>query len=543
LALFALGAAALAAPACNVFEWNFYFVGPASTSTTSTSGTTGTGGTGGAPLCMPGATQPCYDGPAGTEGVGLCQAGTQTCAADGASWGPCAGEVLPQAEDCATPFDDDCDGKAPSCTGTLRWAKRFGDGKDQRGLHVATDAASNVVVSGYVEGSVDFGGGLLTSAGGADVSLAKFDASGNLLWGKLFGDAGDQYGSSVAVDASGNVVMVGRFSETIDFGGGPLTSAGGTDIFVAKFDPQGSLLWSKGFGDPADQYGASVAVDSSGGVVIAGWFSGSVDFGLGPLSSATASDGFLAKLDASGNAVWSKSFPSTLAYGVAVDATGSVIVAGQITSAVDFGLGPVAFGGGADAFVAKFDGAGAPLWSEAFGDAGSQIALGVAVDGSQNVLVTGEFAQGINFGGTASTSLQSAGGYDVFVAKLDPLGHHVWSKRFGLGADQQGLAIAADASNSVVLTGAFSGSIDFGGNVLTSLGGTDIFLAKLHGTGDHIWSARFGDASDVQIGLGIATDASGDVVCAGYMKGSADFGGGVLTSAGATDMFVASFGP
>ena len=82
---------------------------------------------------------------------------------------------------------------------------------------------------------MDFGGGPLTSAGGIDIFLAKFDPAGNHLWSKRFGDGFSQIGYSVTVDGADNVLFTGAFSGSVDFGGGPLTSAGGIDIFLAKF--------------------------------------------------------------------------------------------------------------------------------------------------------------------------------------------------------------------------------------------------------------------------------------------------------------------
>src|SRR5262249_29256815 len=84
----------------------------ASSSTSSTTGSSGIagGGGGGAMGCVPGTTQPCYDGPNDTMNVGVCKPGMQTCLADGSAYGACGGEVVPSAEDCATPVDDDCNG-------------------------------------------------------------------------------------------------------------------------------------------------------------------------------------------------------------------------------------------------------------------------------------------------------------------------------------------------------------------------------------------------------------------------------------------------
>jgi hypothetical protein len=117
------------------------------------------------------------------------------------------------------------------------FSRRFGDGADQYGTSVAVDATGNVVLTGFSRGALDFGGGPLASAGLEDVLLGKFDASGKHLWSKRFGDAAIQVGYSVAVDNGSNTLLTGYFFGTVDFGNGPLVSVGTSDIFVAKFAP------------------------------------------------------------------------------------------------------------------------------------------------------------------------------------------------------------------------------------------------------------------------------------------------------------------
>jgi hypothetical protein len=329
-------------------------------------------------------------------------------------------------------------------------------------------------------GTVDFGGGTLTSAGDHDIYVAKFGPNGDHLWSKRFGDADDQDGYSIAVDGSGNVIIMGALEGTVDFGGGALTSAGGYDIVVAKFGSDGAHLWSKRFGDAGLQEPSRVAVDDSGNVVATGFFLGAIDLGGGALTSA----------------------------------------------------------GDEDVFVAKFGPDGAHLWSKRFGDANIQKAYGIAVDASGNVIVTGDFRGTVDFGGGALTS---AGDYDVFVVKLGSDGAHRWSKRFGDADIQEGSCVAVDALGSVIVTGGFHGSVNFGGGALTSAGDYDVFVAKLGSDGAHRWSKRFGDA-DYQYPWAVAVDASRNVTVAGDLFGSVNFGGGVLTSAGADDIFVARFG-
>lgn len=510
--------------------------------TTSTDGQGGTGGAGG--VCSPGATQPCYTGPAGTEGQGICKGGLQTCAPDGASWGACTGEVLPQPENCATPLDEDCDGMAPSCKGSLGWAKGFGQPGDQYGISVAVDVNGDGLVAGYFSGALDFGGTPLTNAGPPDAFVARLSSSGAHVWSKQFGDMGDQRATGIAVDSAGDAVIVGSYYGSVDFGGGALTSAGNSDIFVAKIDANGNHLWSKRFGDVSSQYGTAVSVDSAGNTVITGYFYGSVDFGGGSLTSAGGDDIFVAKFDANGNHLWSERLGGTgmeSGKAVAVDNAGNVFVTGGLGGEADLGGGLLASAGGQDAFIIKLDGNGNHLWSRRFGDGQDQVGNGIAVDASTGSAVfTGSFAGSVSFGGGA---LASAGGQDVFVAKLDANGNHMWSKRFGNGQDQVGRTVAIDGGGNVVFTGNMAGAADFGGGPLASAGGQDAFVVKLDASGNHLWSKRFGDGQD-QVGDGVAVSGStGKITVTGYFYGSVDFGAGALSSTGGIDVFIAAFDP
>ena len=423
------------------------------------------------------------------------------------------------------------------------WSRGFGDASGGGSCRsVALGGLGNVVVTGNFSGTVDFGGGPLMSAGKKDIFVVKFDGDGNHLWSQRFGDASDQWGMSVAVDGSGNVIATGYFRGSLDFGGAPLTSAGYEDIFVAKFDPSGNLLWSQRFGDAKSQWGNSASVDDSGNVIVTGTFYGTVDFGGGPLTSAgnhDIYDIFVVKFDGDGNHLWSQRFGDPDwegCWSVALDGSGNVILTGYIDGSVDFGGGPLTSAGYADIFVAKFDGGGNHLWSQRFGDVNDQYGESVAVDGSGNVIVTGQFLDTVDFGGGLLTS---GGGVDIFVAKFDPGGDHIWSQRFGDAGGQIGESVAVDGLGNVVVTGDFwDGTVDFGGGPLTSAGNKDIFLAKFDPNGNHVWSQRFGDVS-AQDSDCVAVDGSGDVVVTGSFSGTVDFGGGPLTGGGS---FVAKFG-
>ncbi|MGD0922008.1 MAG: SBBP repeat-containing protein [Terriglobia bacterium] len=366
------------------------------------------------------------------------------------------------------------------------WVNRFGGSEYAIGQAIAVDLNGDVLVTTQFLGTVDFGGGPLTSVGAlTDIFVAKFSGvDGAHLWSKRFGGMGYDIGSGIAADGSGNVLVTGCFQDTADFGGGPRASHGSYDIFVAKFSGvDGAHLWSKGFGSTYDDMGLGIAADGSG-VVVTGYFRGAVSFGGGGLTSAGAmsEDIFVVKLSgANGAHLWSKQFGDVgpdEGHGIAVDGTGSVLVTGDFSGTVDFGGGPLTSAGGYDIFVARLSGVnGAHLWSKRFGGTGTDSACALAADGSGNVLVTGYFERTLDFGGGGLTS---AGGGDIFVSKFSGGdGAHLWSKRFGDTLGDRGYGITADRSGNALVTGLFSGTVDFGGEVLTSAGTADIFVLKL----------------------------------------------------------------
>ncbi len=128
-------------------------------------------------------------------------------------------------------------------SGNFVWAKAMGGAFDDLGSSIAIDGSGNVYTTGYFSGTVDFdpGAGVfnLTSAGFEDIFISKLDASGNFVWANAMGGADPDYGSSIALDGSGNVYTTGFFEGTADFDPGAgvanLTSAGSSDIFVAKY--------------------------------------------------------------------------------------------------------------------------------------------------------------------------------------------------------------------------------------------------------------------------------------------------------------------
>jgi hypothetical protein len=421
------------------------------------------------------------------------------------------------------------------------WSRQIGGTDDDTGYDARMNAEGYRVVTGGFSSTVDFGGGPLTSAGQFDIYIAKYGPTGSHLWSKRLGSIESQIGASVALLASGAVVVTGNFFGTVDFGGGALTSAGGADIFLAMYDTDGSHLWSKQFGGTATDTGQRVQVDASGNVYLTGYFSGTVDFGGGPLTSGGGTDLIVAKFDVTGTHQWSRHYGSTsneIGFDLALDASGNILVSGQFGGTVSFGGGALMSTGGLDIFVAKYDGSGVHQWSQHFGSTSTDIGDAVAVDGAGNVIVAGRFAGTVNFGGGAFTS---AGGSDIFVAKYNAGGTHQWSQRFGSTSTDICRGAASDATGDVVVTGEFTGTVNFGGSALASAGGTDVFLARYNSAGTHEWSQHFGSTAGDQ-SRNVEVNAAGIQIATGQFVLTASFGGSSFTSAGFDDAFVAIFG-
>jgi hypothetical protein len=135
----------------------------------------------------------------------------------------------------------------------------------------------------------------LSRLAGTGLYVAKLDPSGACLWSKDAGNAGNQFGKTIAVDGAGNVLVTGYFTGSLSFGEGSIANAGNADFFLVKFDPTGGYVWSQRGGGATDDVGNGVALDGAGNVLVTGTFGGPADFGNGVLVNQGGSDVFIAK--------------------------------------------------------------------------------------------------------------------------------------------------------------------------------------------------------------------------------------------------------
>ena len=244
-------------------------------------------------------------------------------------------------------------------TGNHIWSKRFVTTTELiyslGGMETSRDGETTLY--GLMDGSIDFGNGALTTTGGYDIFLARFDANGNVLWAHKYGDAGDQYPGNIAINESGKIAMIGFAKSAINLGGGPLVPTGNINPFLAVFTPQGTHVWSKIFTGPGLQYGEDVTWAGNEDVLIECRGVGTPDFGGGGLTIPDPNFGsWVARFfGATGVHRWSTSFTSTAGLGAQVEEDhGNVILAGGVAGDVNFGSGLSTGPATYDAYIAKF---------------------------------------------------------------------------------------------------------------------------------------------------------------------------------------------
>ena len=428
------------------------------------------------------------------------------------------------------------------------WARQANATAASQGNAAAMDAENNVIVAGQFTGLITLGETNVGSAGSSDALLAKYDSNGNLLWVWRAGEMGTDTAQAVAVATNGDVLVAGRFSGTVDFGGVTLTARGSGDAFLARLDRDGHLLWAQqGGGTSGADTAYAVAVDGDGNALMVGAFDTSAIFGATTIYAASSTyDGFVAKYDLAGNVLWARRGGGTgddQVRAVAADAAGSVFIGGYFYNSATFGTNTLSSNGtngwtvvSQNSFLAKLDSAGNFLWASQAGGAGTDTANGLAVDRTGNVFLAGTYASTTNlFPGGIILSNTSSGG-EAFLAKYSNNGTLLWARSAGGSYNDTGTAVALDPNGNAYLTGYFGYSAKFGG-VTISGNYANAFVAAYGTDGTLAW-VRASQSMAPHTALGLAVDDQGGVFTTGHFLGNASFGH-VGLSSDATDFFLA----
>ncbi len=391
-----------------------------------------------------------------------------------------------------------------NAAGNFVWAKKI----EGQGWHYAfdikTDAEGNVYLSGRFIGIVDFDPGPevynLTGERGSNTFILKLDSSGNFLWVKsLGGGNGNCPYTSICLDGIGNIYFSQSFRDTIDVDPGPkkniLITAGDDDIVLGKLDSFGDLIWAKQIGGLSSDFSKSIVFAKGGFLYLTGGFSETCDFDTGPgvynLISQGALDGYVSKLDTSGNLRWAKQMGGpnfhNFGFSINIDSVGNAYSAHLFWGEVDFdpGEGVCTFTSEErwDFCISKLNAEGEFVWAKHIA-AYTEGPQSLKLDRKGNIYYTGTFGGTVDFDpGPKIHELTEQGGQDIFITKLDHNGNFLWTKVFGSVERDAGYALNTDDCGNIYTIGYFSDKINFNpGGVaceLTSNGSWDIYVLKL----------------------------------------------------------------
>ncbi len=375
------------------------------------------------------------------------------------------------------PWDWDVAVTKLDSSGNFVWVKSWGCNNTNGPTSLALDSSNNVYVSGFQGCTTDFdpGAGTTTlTASGVTAYINKLDTDGNFVWAKNFYKSALDYAAQLTIDSSNNLYLSGGFQDTVDFdpgiGTSNMTAVGAKNAYIVKLSSAGELVWAKNISEgSANAYSDYSSIDSNGNILIGGYFSGTADFdpgiGTSNMTSVGLTDGFILKLDSSGDFVWAKQVGGTSDDNVnslSNDNLDNIYIMGKFKETADFdpGIGSsnLTSNGDIDLFILKLDSSGDFVWVKQIGGSGiDNISYGLSVLSEDTLNIGGSFRTTVDFDPTAGISSKpSAGDADIFLVRLDPANTTPSTVTFTTQTDKN--ASTTYSSNTITLAGINTGA-------------------------------------------------------------------------------------
>lgn len=398
-----------------------------------------------------------------------------------------------------------------------QWAEPGAGAASAEGTAIVTDPQGNVVVAGTYNSTIGFAGQILSSPNEDGLFMAKFSADGSLLWLHIVANGPGITVHDITCDEAGAIALVGMYQGSVAFipgqMGTTLTSAGSFDVFVAKYDADGSPLWAHSIGGPGYDYGASICHD--------GYFNFFVTGDLHETAfNLSSSKVFVTKFAYNGTEFWTNTSADFgvqhLGDGICANDAGELCITGEFFDSITFG-GITLDAGNPEAqiYVAKLNSDGAPIWAQKGGAGGYGFGQSVDMDAEANAYITGTYRGTIALG---DLTLQGPSdmSYDVFVAKCASAdGAFQWATR-GIGpASDRAVGIRVDPAGNSYINGAYADTWTFGSTTLETNGGLDGYVAKVSPTGEALWAKDYGGPTGERIG-GLALHGTDVFVTGGF---------------------------
>lgn len=426
------------------------------------------------------------------------------------------------------------------------WATATGGGGSDQAYAIATDNNGHSYVTGWFTGSAHFGDIVLNSEGGKDVFLAKYNSLGEVLWAKKAWGVASNSAAGICLDWDGFPIITGWFAESIHFDETVLESWGSYDMFVARYNSAGDVIWAKSAGGEGDDYGNRVTTNMEHDVLVSGSFRYTAHFGEeATVSSEGNRDIFIANYSNTGNFHWVKRAGGEgedRAYDIISGPDGSTYFTGLFNGKAFFGDHDIMSYSLLSTYVAKMNAGGQFLWVRKGSGGANDYArgFGISMDGEGYVYSTGTFSGSLTFG---EQTVEASGGqydFDMYITKHNHEGGLAWVKKGGGYGNDQGFDLFTDAGGDSYVTGFFSNVAEFGGQILESAGKSDVFIAKYNWAGEVQWlKLAGGEYLDYGYGISQGNPEENNLYICGNFQEEAAFDDIVITNWGNMDMFTA----
>jgi hypothetical protein len=423
------------------------------------------------------------------------------------------------------------------------WINHIGS----EGIDIYQDNSGYNYACGNFDGSFLRGDSLYVNRGssGNDVYVVRLTNGGTWLWTSCAGSSGNDEVAAIITDNDQNSYITGFFTGTMYFDDITITAGGDTDIFVAKLDSDGAWQWAATFGGSGADSGADIAVDTSGNIYVAGFYTGTVNFGAGVLASSGGKDMFVLKLDSSGNPVaitGGGGAEEDNASGIVLNPSGQISLCGNFSLTASFGNFQLSSVGDKDILVARLDADLNWLSIACAGGALTDSVTGIGTDSAGNCYITGFFNNSASFG---NCNLMSLGDSDVFVAMHNPENGWQWAQTCGSTAEDKALAIAVTAGGTSYITGYACADLNYGTSTTQSYGNQNILCAAVSPAGAWLWAKLtggwYGDYyQGVFKGSGVTANMGGNCSVTGTFSNSTGFATGLFDSYGVTNTFIST---
>lgn len=418
---------------------------------------------------------------------------------------------------------------------TQYWGANLRSQFTNEAVDVELNNQNESYVLGYISGETAFNSANLVSstAGNSDVYVAKYNASGGLIWKKIFGGNFADRGADLAIGPDDNIVITGQFFGSIAFGSITLQSVSNSkDIFLAKLDPLGNVVWARSEGGNMSENAYGVTVDYNNNVILTGQYQGTATIGtntftslIDPMNSQYSYDLFIAKYDSSGNPLWSidgKGEYEDRGLAVAVDDQNNIFCTGQFSKTFQFANNTYNNLGYNIGYLAKISPSGSLQFFNQM-KAGMTLPYDLEVDKTNKVVISGDFLGVFNYyDNSGPHSFQNTYAKKMFILKTENNGQYIWNYTLGSNNDVSSRSISIDQSNNIYITGFFKCDLsqiqDTSHLIFNAVGFKDGYLLKVNSSGTHNYIRQFGGKMDDE-GMGVAIRINEKPhICGSYTK-------------------------